>query len=383
MRLIAGVVFAVLCAAGVPTMAAGGDGGPISDLRIEQGIAKSEFAWEAQAPVKISFTLGAKRDVSVLVARHLAGDVQWQSEYIAEPFPVREFKLGKLQPGRHEIVWDGLTADGKPVTETQVLSSGELKNLKERPAPDALMKEVPVDLFRITVTAGKETASVNFRRLAGPIDPNRSAGWFIGAVLDSRGNIVAAERPSWRGRRFSLAWRLEQTYPAMSHGHSSDPVECYDAAVDSKDNVYMITANGIYKYSTDGSPAAWEDGADYLKFPYPISTKNLLGVRLDPNAKERKRYTYGPGRRRGRQQGIRPGRRQEPRLRLPLGPDGDRFEGFHLFRGARPAARDSRVRAVREVRAVVPDPRGPRGFRDAVRHGRYAVGELRRRGAWA
>jgi len=294
MRLIAGVVFAMLCAAGMPAFAAA-DNGPISDLRIEQGIAKSEFAWEAQAPVKISFTLGAKRDVSVLVARHLAGDVQWQSEYIAEPFPVREFKLGKLQPGRHEIVWDGLTADGKPVTETQVLSSGELKNLKERPAPDALTKEVPVDLFRITVAAGKETAWANFRRLAGPIDPNRSAGWFIGAVLDSRGNIVAAERPSWRGRRFSPAWRLEQTYPAMSHGHSSDPVECYDAAVDSKDNVYMIAANGIYKYSTDGSPAAWEDGADYLKFPYPISTKNLLGVRLDPNAKERKRYTFGPG----------------------------------------------------------------------------------------
>jgi len=192
MRLISSVLFAVLCLAGVPALAAGDDG-VISDLRVEQAIAKSEFAWEAQAPVKISFALRAKADIVVQIARHLAGDAQHQSEFIAEPFPVREFKLGKLEAGRHEVTWDGLNADGKPVTETQVLSSKELKDLKERPAPDALTKEMPVDLFRITVTTGKDAASANFRRLAGPIDPNRSAGWFIGAVLDSRGNIIAAE----------------------------------------------------------------------------------------------------------------------------------------------------------------------------------------------
>ena len=118
---------------------------------------------------------------------------------------------------------------------------------------------------------------------------------FMGAVRDSHGLILAADRGAWRGRRYSRNWLLQETYPKASVGQSSDPVDTFDAAVDSHDNLFLMTPNGVYRYTPDGNPAPWAADSEYINYPYPSVVRNLLGARLDPNAKGKKDYVFGPG----------------------------------------------------------------------------------------
>lgn len=118
---------------------------------------------------------------------------------------------------------------------------------------------------------------------------------FLGASRDRAGNWLVADRGAWRGRRYSPDWQLEQTFPKASMGHSSDPVECFDAVTDARDRLYLATVNGVYRFGPDGNPAPWEAADDYLKCPYPSEVRNLLGVRLDTAAMGKKRYVFGPG----------------------------------------------------------------------------------------
>jgi len=130
----------------------------------------------------------------------------------------------------------------------------------------------------------------------GAIVPqSREFPTFHGAAFDKDGNIVLADRANWRGRRYSPNWELLTTFPKASSGHSSDPAECFDVALDSRGNVYVLNRGGVYKYDGDGNPADWESKDEHLKCPYPIDQRNLLGVRLDPNVEGPKEYVFGPG----------------------------------------------------------------------------------------
>ena len=261
----------------------------ISNLRIVQPIRQLDQAFEAQGKIGIEFDLAAPADVTVQVDRHLAtigGDAHGnppgsvgQYCYIAEPPPVRTLKLGTLQPGHHRASWDGLTADGKPVVELQAPDYKEIA--KSQTIPETLLLDVPVDRFRFTVRAGGEEPAANFERAVGGISASRFVPAFTGAVRDANGSIVVADRRAWRGRRYSPEWRLEQTLPADPRGHTSDPIHCSDAAVDSRNNVYLLCAPGIYKFTPDGAPAAWDAREDYISNPYPIQVRNVLGKVLD------------------------------------------------------------------------------------------------------
>jgi len=232
--------------------------------------------------------------VSVQIDRHLAtigGDAHGnppgsvgQYYYVAEPVPVHTLKLGTLQPGHHRATWDGLTADGKPVVELQAPDYKEIA--KSQVIPEKLLLEMPVDRFRFTVRAGADELAANFERAVGGISASRSVPTFTGAVRDSNGSIVAADRRAWRGRRYSPEWRLEQTLPADPRGHSSNPTHCSDAADDSRNNVYLLSGGGIYKYTADGVPAAWDAREDCISNPYPIRVRNVLGKTLKEGADE-------------------------------------------------------------------------------------------------
>ncbi|MEI6519367.1 MAG: hypothetical protein WCO98_04925 [bacterium] len=161
-------------------------------------------------------------------------------------------------------------------------------------------KKIPGDLpgqYVVEVKAEKSLAHVTLNlQPAGTIaEQSRLIPYFHGTVRDSHGNYLVSDRMAWRGRRYSPTWVLEETYPKGSLGQASDPAECYDGAVDSKDNFYVMTRNGAYKFGPDGNPAVWTDNADYLKCPYPSTYKNLLGVRMDMSVKGKKHYVFGPG----------------------------------------------------------------------------------------
>ena len=260
--------------------------------RIEQAVVRTNAVYEVQASVRIGFDLAKPADVTIRIARHLAIAEQHQAQYLAEPIPVRELPLGRLDVGAHEITWDGLDAQGKPITEPRHAA------VDWHPDPSRLapaLTNIPVDLLRIVIATGKEEWSCNYRMRTGLLDPSRPVLTFMGAVRDGKGNLLVADRRNWRGRRLSPTWSVEETFPKYSQGHSSDPVECFDVAADSHGNVYAVTIVGLYKYGPDGLPAAWEADAEHLKFPYPSEVKNVLGVRLDAGAKEPKEYVFGPG----------------------------------------------------------------------------------------
>jgi len=119
-------------------------------------------------------------------------------------------------------------------------------------------------------------------------------GFSIGAVRDHQNNIIVANRQTWTGQKFSPNWMPLTAYPQAGVGHSSNPVECYDVAVDSHDNAYVMTRNGLYKFSADGQPSAFSAEVDYTNYPYPSEVKNLLGVRLG-DIKGDANLTFGPG----------------------------------------------------------------------------------------
>src|SRR5690349_21463978 len=113
-------------------------GGLLSEFRIEQSIVKKDYQFEARPGIRISFVLRAPADVTVAIGRHLASTQQNQSEYLGEPIPVRTLRLGRRPQGRHEIVWDGLNDQGRPVTETQIVP---LDGRAGRPRPQSLTRQ--------------------------------------------------------------------------------------------------------------------------------------------------------------------------------------------------------------------------------------------------
>ncbi|HUW33135.1 MAG TPA: hypothetical protein VM223_16120, partial [Planctomycetota bacterium] len=261
----------------------------ISQLRVEQAIAKNGHKFEPASSIRISFVLSQPAEVAVVIERHLAtigGDAHGdppgnvgQYHYVAEPLPVRTLALGRLAAGHHTAVWDGLTADRKPVTETQVYPYKQLA--REQKAPEKLMVDVPANHFRVTVRAGGEELAANFERAAGRILASREIPNFTGAVFDSGGNILVAALKDWRGRRYTPHWRFDQEFPADPRGHSSNPIHCYDAAVDSKDNLYLASNPGVYRYDAGGNPKEFDCRADYIIAQYPIRTRNMLGFHFN------------------------------------------------------------------------------------------------------
>lgn len=65
------------------------------------------------------------------VARHRGRAMdEYKWPYLALPFPVRTFRLGKLPAGTHSVSWDRLDENGQPVVEVQNVTPAELERLK-------------------------------------------------------------------------------------------------------------------------------------------------------------------------------------------------------------------------------------------------------------
>ena len=79
------------------------------------------------------------------IARHLAGYDEYKWPYLAQPFPVRTLRLGKLPAGNHSVTWDGLDEKGEPIVEVQNVTPAELERLKLTTAtPEELTKHSPL-----------------------------------------------------------------------------------------------------------------------------------------------------------------------------------------------------------------------------------------------
>ncbi len=276
----------------IPGARAQGGAGVISDFRIEQSIVKKDFQFEARPGIRISFVLRTAADVTVAIGRHLASTQQNQSEYLGEPIPVRTLRLGRRPQGRQEIVWDGLNDQGRPVTETQIVP---LDGRAGRPRPQSLTRQVLVDLYRISVTAGGDTVAGNFRRADGGIDASRAISGFSGGVRDPQNALIVADPVEGRARRLNASWQTDAYFPKLPLGPGADPTGAYDVAVDSKGNVYVMSPAGLYRYAPTGEPQAWTDNGVHLITPFPGEDRNVLGVRLDEAAPGPKTYTFGPG----------------------------------------------------------------------------------------
>jgi len=286
-------LIALLCSGLVSAVAAP----VVSDLRVEQKIERKGATFQIAPQVGITFRLNRDADIHVRVGRHLAMAKDFQGIYIAEPFAVRDWKLGRLKAGTHTLNWDGLDAQGQPVVQRVNLSAPEIRALKDpHPRPEQLTRPVPVNLFQIEVRAGSDQTFSNFERLNGTASTDRNTLEFAGAVRDKEGRAVVADFRAWRGRRLSPDGKLVQTIPSDASGQSSDPAETYAAAVDSHDNAYFMNVNGLYKFGPAGNAVGWDSAEDYINNPYPSNVRNVLGLRLDPNAKGPKESGYGPAR---------------------------------------------------------------------------------------
>ncbi len=276
-------------------------------LRVVQHIERGALTHQPHQAIDMQFDLPEPGSVAVRIERHLAtigGDAHGfppsdmgQYYYVAEPLPVREFRLGRLGAGAHELTWDGLDAEGRPVVERQAYPWKELADEQELP-DGPLHRDVPVHRFRATVLVdGEEVAAANFERAAERVHASGMLPWaFRGAVAARNGGFYVADRRGWRGRRVSEQWRLERTYPTDPRGHSSDPAHPEDIQLDSAGRVYLMTGGGVFRYGADGHPAAWEADEPYTVAPYPISTRNVLGVRLQADGEPVQRVRLGAGR---------------------------------------------------------------------------------------
>lgn len=103
----------------------------LSQLRVEQKIEKENQLYRAQPGLNISFSLGrAFRSDHDGRASSGAGYDEYKWPYLALPFPVRTFRLGKLPAGTHSVSWDRLDENGQPVVEVQNVTPAELERLK-------------------------------------------------------------------------------------------------------------------------------------------------------------------------------------------------------------------------------------------------------------
>ncbi|MGB8466002.1 MAG: hypothetical protein WCE49_13710, partial [Terrimicrobiaceae bacterium] len=189
--------------------------------------------------------------------------------YLAEPFPVRTLKLGKLEAGPHTVDWDGFDEKGQPIVEEQNTRPDELARLNLTTAtPEQLTKTLPVNLLQVTVTAGKERLFANFERAVETLRPNRKVRPFSMSALDRDGNYVVPDFQAASVVRYSPEWvRLAQWPKDHSRGQGYEPIECQEAAVDSQGNVFAMNASGVYRYGVEGGgePTPWPEQSDYTK----------------------------------------------------------------------------------------------------------------------
>ena len=81
----------------------------LSQLRMEQKIEKVDQLYSVTPALNISFTLAEPADVTVTIARHLAGYEEFKWPYLAEPFPVRTLEVwASWRPGRTRWIGMGL-----------------------------------------------------------------------------------------------------------------------------------------------------------------------------------------------------------------------------------------------------------------------------------
>ncbi len=261
----------------------------IEDLRVEQALTSVNQTWQPAGEVVIRFTLGKAAEVDVTITRRGFGELAKDGTFNGDTVPVKRIRK-KFDKGAQKLVWDGLDEQGQAVYE-QTRTAVPVGSTK---MPDPAFTHVPVNRFRISVQSSGESQARSFERVQGAFDPNKSVITFKGASWTPTGEIVVADRASWRGRRFAAGWRLTGTFPEFSAGHSSDPVECFDAVADAKGRTYIVSGRGIYRYGPDNMPVAFSADEPQNIYPYPSEVRNVLGLRVDPG-----RGTYdevfGPG----------------------------------------------------------------------------------------
>lgn len=254
----------------------------LSQLRVEQKIEKENQLFRAQPGLNISFALSEPSDVTITIARHLAGYDEYKWPYLAQPFPVRTFRLGRLPAGTHSVTWDGLDEQRQPIVEVQNVTPAELDRLKLTTAtPEQLIRTLPINLLQVAVEAGKERLFVNFERATDTLRPDRSVRPFTMSALDQQGNYLVADFQGGSVLRYSPDWVFLDRWPRdRSRGQGYEPIECEEAGVDSKGNVFAMTGDGVYRYGAEhgGEPTPWPEQSDYTKSQ---SFGHVLGYKTD------------------------------------------------------------------------------------------------------
>ena len=175
----------------------------LSDVRVFQALTPKGNFYPTSSDVHVSFNLAQAADVTVEVGAHMGAGGQIsgsRDSYMADPIHVQTLKLGHLEAGAHEAIWNGLDEKGQPVTETQfngwvtgihaiwIYLKGAL------PTIDQIWVHPTVDLFRFTVQAGNSQVGVNYRRARAGV-----GAYHVIAIGDARqvsqdenGNLVAS-----------------------------------------------------------------------------------------------------------------------------------------------------------------------------------------------
>jgi alpha-galactosidase-like protein len=254
----------------------------LSQLRVEQKIEKENQLYRARPELNISFVLAEPCEVTVTIARHLAGYDEYKWPYLAQPFPVRTLRMGKLPAGAHSVVWDGLDEQRQPIVEVQNVTPAELDRLKlTKATPEQLIRTLPINLLQVAVEADKERFLVNFERATDTLRQDRSIRPFTMSVADRQGNYLVADFQGGSVLRYSPDWVFLDRWPRdHSRGQGYEPIECEDAGVDSKGNVFAMTGNGVYRYGAEdgGEPTPWPEQSEYTKSQ---SFGHLLGYKTD------------------------------------------------------------------------------------------------------
>ena len=197
----------------------------IGNLTASQGITAKDNRFTANDEISVKYNLSVKMPVTISIyyAQPLGIGRSWYAHpsTLCASFSAIAEKAGEQQ-------FNFKLADIKPPIPPLPFAHGKVKPGGAGDLPGNYVIEVRSgEIFSLLTThlyAANEILSTN----------RAIAGYFMGAIRDSKGDILFADRGAWRGRRYSPDWKLAETYPNASLGQSSDPVECFDVAVDSK-----------------------------------------------------------------------------------------------------------------------------------------------------
>ncbi len=240
------------------------------DLQVFQPILAENGGYVADSRIRISFTLAAPGDVTVEIAAHRALEDRGP-QVVPEPRAVRTLTLGPLPAGRHDVVWDGLGADGRPVLQKFLKRRSQLQDrvLAEGwiPKSDDLIGEKLVDLLQIRVASGGQSAATNFLRLEGPVPDSRTVpAGFDCAVSDGEGGCYVASFQKWRAWRFDPLSGVAAQYPAFPQTWNGNvPVEAKQVSAKNGFVYVMSQGNALLRFHPDGSEAPWEAKADFVR----------------------------------------------------------------------------------------------------------------------